>query len=148
MVIPNELYTRLCPNLSICAFGSTSPWSIITLFSNLSEFECEHLTEASYHPHVVNGRWHAWIGMGCIQTTGRYWIKLNRHPVSVNFVSQVTSCLGFQEEEEEPQTAYPMSITWSFPMANTVLIRNVNLTQSIIGSKIRWQQSTMWTSSN
>ena len=39
--------------------------------------------------------------------------------VSVNFISIVTSCVGLQEEEEEPQTVDPsyilyMGVSYSF----------------------------------
>ena len=39
--------------------------------------------------------------------------------LSVNFVSPVTSCVGFQEEE--PQTAFPMSFTLASDIAASVL---------------------------
>ena len=46
-----------------------------------------------------------------------------------NVISLVTSCLGLQEEEEEeePQTACRMSITWESHMADTVPIWDANL---------------------
>ena len=39
--------------------------------------------------------------------------------VSVNFISLVTSCVWLQEEE--PQTAHPMSCTWASHIAACML---------------------------
>ncbi len=38
----------------------------------------------------------------------------------VNFISLVTSCVGLQEEE--PQTAHPMSFTWASHIAASMLM--------------------------
>ena len=42
--------------------------------------------------------------------------------VSVNFISLVTSESGVELLEEEPQTAYPFSFTWTSHIAASVLI--------------------------
>ena len=53
--------------------------------------------------------------------------------MSMNFTSLGTSCVGRQEEE--PQTAYPMLITWASLMAASVLMGHQILpNQSIIQS--------------
>ena len=42
--------------------------------------------------------------------------------VSLNFISLLTSCVRLQEEEE-PQTAFPMSFTWASNMAAGMFMR-------------------------
>ena len=42
--------------------------------------------------------------------------------VSVNFISQVTSYVGLQEEE--PQTTFLMSFTWALHVAAGMLLRH------------------------
>ncbi len=60
--------------------------------------------------------------------------------VSVNFISLVTSCVGLQEEE--PQTAPPMSFTWVSHIAASMLTECKTLTQSIC--LLHWTRS-IWT---
>ncbi len=44
-----------------------------------------------------------------------------------DFISLVTSCVGLQEEEEEPQIAYPVSFTWASHIAASACSWDVKL---------------------